>query len=81
MTAARRARRRKPFTPITDLATYPHQYVVLPALKEYWQVEHQTLVKWIKEGSLPAYKFGRSWRVKTADALAFEERNRVEHGS
>lgn len=76
-----RRRRRKPFIPIKDLSTHAEPFVVLPALRAYWQVDDQTLRKWIREDALPAYRLGHAWRVKTADALAFQERNRFRNAS
>lgn len=68
-------RRRRPGPQIHDLGTHQGAYVTLPSLKAYWQVEYQTLRKWVQGGYLPAYRFGRLWRVRTADALAFERQN------
>ncbi len=31
------------------------------------RVSVQTVRRWIKEGSLPAYKVGRVWRIREAD--------------
>lgn len=31
------------------------------------RVSTQTVRRWIKEGSLPAYKVGRGWRVRDDD--------------
>lgn len=66
-------RRRRPTPTITSLTTHQAPYVTLPSLKTYWQVEYQTLHKWVRAGILPAYRFGRMWRIRTEDALAFEQ--------
>jgi excisionase family DNA binding protein len=68
-----RTRRRKPVPQIGDLASYEPAYVPVPTLATHWGLDYQTLRKWIREGVLPAYRFGRAWRVKTSDALAFEQ--------
>jgi excisionase family DNA binding protein len=41
----------------------------------------RTLYKFIDEGSLPAYKFGRVIRLKQSDVDAFIEAQRVAPGS
>lgn len=64
--------------PIADLAIHPQPYVVLSALRAYWQVTDSTLRKWITSGWLPAYRFGRQWRIKTKDAIRFEERSKFK---
>jgi excisionase family DNA binding protein len=76
MMSSRRRRQRKPAIPITDLAEYPLAYTTLSALRTYWQEDDRTIRKWILSGKLPAYRFGRGWRIKVADALAFEEQSK-----
>jgi excisionase family DNA binding protein len=68
-------RRRRPTPIISSLATHQAPYVTLPSLRLYWQVEYQTLHKWVRAGILPAYRFGRMWRIRTDDARAFEQRS------
>ena len=41
----------------------------------------RTLYRFIDEGDIAAYKFGRVLRLKRRDVLAFIERSRVEPGS
>lgn len=31
------------------------------------RVSTQTVLRWIKEGKLPAYKVGRAWRISKVD--------------
>ncbi len=52
-----------------------------PDAAEYLGVTLRTLYRFIDEGQLPAYKFGRVIRVKRADVYAFVEHNRVQPGS
>jgi excisionase family DNA binding protein len=52
-----------------------------PDAAEYLGITLRTLYRFIDEGSLPAYKFGRVIRVKHADVDAFVESNRVQPGS
>ncbi len=44
-------------------------------------VTSRTVYRFIDEGDLPAYKFGRVIRVKTADVDVFLEACRVDPGS
>ena len=52
-----------------------------PDAAEYLGVTLRTLDRFIDEGQLPAYKFGRVIRVKRSDVYAFVDRNRVQPGS
>jgi excisionase family DNA binding protein len=73
----RTRRRRKTYAKIEDLATHPEPNLALQQLAAYWNVEVQTLRKWIREQALVAFHVGRSPRVKRADALAFEQASQL----
>lgn len=73
----RTRRRRKSYAKIEDLATHDEPNLALQQLAGYWNVEVQTIGKWIRAGLLPAFYVGRSPRVKRADALAFEEKGKL----
>lgn len=66
--------RRRTFTAISDLDSHPEAYCEVEALANYWKVATQTVRKWIRDGSLPAAKFGRVRRVRTIDARDFDRR-------
>ena len=70
-------RRARPFAAIVDLATHPEAHVAVEQLAAYWNLDVQTVRKWIRLGRLPGYRFGRVLRAKTVDALAFEQRSQV----
>lgn len=74
-------RRRRPTPIIVSLSTHQAPFVTLPALRLYWQLEYQTLRKWVMDGYLPAYRFGRMWRVRTEDARLFEQQCRLTKAS
>ena len=44
-------------------------------------INTRTLYRFIDTGEIPAYKFGRVFRVKAEDVDAFIEKSRVEPGS
>ena len=44
-------------------------------------INTRTLYRFIDNGEIPAYKFGRVLRVKAADVDAFIERSRVQPGT
>ena len=59
---------------IRDLATHPFAYVTVSALAEYWLVSRKQIYKQIEAQTLPTVRLGpRLYRIKTADALRFEE--------
>lgn len=70
--------KRRPVTRITEWAEYPHEFVPLAALSLRWGEQEQTLRKWARTGVLRAFRFGHAWKVKKADAVAFEERAEVK---
>ena len=66
---------------IDDLATHESAHVTLQALANYLGVHRKTVVRWVRWGLLPAYRFpsvserrGGEWRIKTVDARAFQKR-------
>ena len=36
-------------------------------VSDFLRVSTQTILRWIKEGKLPAYKVGRVWRISKVD--------------
>lgn len=44
-------------------------------------VTPRTLYRFVDEGELRAYRFGRVIRIRTSDVDAFVERSRIEPGS
>lgn len=69
---SQKARRPRERSRIRDLASHPEPYVTPRQLGRYLLVDRRTIMKWITAGSLPAYQFEGEWRIKTADARAFE---------
>lgn len=80
LSAARRKtrRRRKVFLKVEDLATHPEPNLAVEQLAPYWNVEVQTVRKWIREDALPGFRVGRSLRVKKTVALAFEKAGQLK---
>jgi hypothetical protein len=59
--------------PIVDLETETRPFVTLTMLATYFMVERRFLVECVKEKLLKVHMLkGSEWRVKTANALAFE---------
>ena len=42
---------------------------------ERLQIEKDILIRWLQEGYLPGYKFGRIWRIAPNDLESFLERH------
>jgi excisionase family DNA binding protein len=66
---------------IVDLESHPEAHVSLEAVAQYLTLTRKTILKFIHGGTLPAFRFGRAWRVKTADLRAFVEGSRYRVGS
>jgi hypothetical protein len=59
--------------PIIDLETETRPFVTLTMLATYFMVERRFLVECVKANLLKVHMLkGSEWRVKTANALAFE---------
>ncbi len=41
--------------------------LTVPELANYLKVSRSTVWRWCNQGSLPAFKVGRSWRVRWSD--------------
>jgi helix-turn-helix protein len=65
---------------ITDLTTHPDAYVTIPDFAQHLMVQQRTVRKWIRGGVLKAACFQGEWRIHTAEAIAFVERNQFQVG-
>ncbi|MBU7008053.1 helix-turn-helix domain-containing protein [Phosphitispora fastidiosa] len=52
---------------------YP-DIMTINQVAEYFQISEVTTYKLVQEGSIPAFKIGRHWRVKRDDLDEFIER-------
>src|SRR5688572_14342967 len=55
------------------------QYLTVPAFAAQLAVHEATVRKWIRAGTLPAYRFppkAGEWRIRISDAARFEEQAR-----
>lgn len=50
--------------------------LTLNEVAEYLRVSKLTVWRYIKAGKLPAYKFGRDWRIKEVEFEKFMESRR-----
>lgn len=73
-------RRPKAGRRITDLATHPDAWLLVPAIAEYLAVDYRTVDKWIDAGILRAYNMNGLWRVKRVDLEAFIEKSEYRVG-
>ncbi|MEZ5165739.1 MAG: helix-turn-helix domain-containing protein [Acidimicrobiales bacterium] len=64
-----------------DTASDDPVWLSTPAAAERLGITARTLYRFIDEGQLPAYKFGRVIRLKQTDVDAYIESCRVEPGS
>jgi excisionase family DNA binding protein len=59
----------------------PIRWMSTKGTADYLGVNLRTLYRFIDEGDLPAYKFGRVIRLKEDDVTSFVERSRIAPGS
>jgi|DEB0MinimDraft_10_1074344.scaffolds.fasta_scaffold00237_12 excisionase family DNA binding protein len=57
------------------------QWISTASAAELIGITTRTLYRFINDGELPAYKFGRVIRLKEADVMAYIERCRLQPGS
>jgi excisionase family DNA binding protein len=66
----------------TSLAGDPGpQWLGTVEAAEYLGIVPRTLYRFINDGEIPAYKFGRVFRLKRSDVDAFIERNKIAPGA
>jgi excisionase family DNA binding protein len=58
--------------PILKLETHKAPFVEVSQLADYWGLHFNTVLYYIRRQKLKAYRFGRAYRIKRDDALAFE---------
>jgi excisionase family DNA binding protein len=68
-----RRTRQKLFRRIVDLSTHDEVNLAPEQLAELWNVEVQTIRKWVRENALEGFRVGRALRIRREVALAFEE--------
>ena len=53
----------------------PQSFLTPQEVSSLLRVSVYTVRRWIKEGSLPAYKVGRGWRISRAEMANWLEQN------
>jgi excisionase family DNA binding protein len=66
---------RRATDPIYDLRTHKATHVDVGQLADYWGKHAYTVHLYIRQGRIPAVMVGGMYRIRTADALAFERRD------
>jgi excisionase family DNA binding protein len=56
------------------------RYATLPEVAERLKVSRRTVYRWIKNGDLNAYQFGREYRITERDLQDFLKRHRTSRG-
>lgn len=54
-------------------SNYP-EIMTINQVAEYFQISEMTTYKLVQDGSIPAFKIGRHWRIKRDDLDEFIER-------
>lgn len=67
-----RTSRRRSAGKIADLVAHDEASLQVQQLAAYWNVSVATVRKWIRAGALPAFRVGRTVRVRRVDAVRFE---------
>ncbi|MTI80873.1 MAG: helix-turn-helix domain-containing protein [Firmicutes bacterium] len=52
------------------------EILTISQVAKYLQISEVTTYRLVQEAKLPAFKIGRSWRIKREDILAFIEKQK-----
>ena len=64
---------------LQNLKSHREAYVTIGELAEYWLISRKQIYKQIEAGTLPAIRLGpRLLRIRTVDALEFEQRAKMQ---
>lgn len=63
------------------MAPTPIEWMNTGEAADYLGITTRTLYKFIDDGSLPGYRFGRVIRLKAEDVAAFVDTRRIEPGT
>lgn len=63
---------------IEDLQTHEEVNLAAEQLAAYWNVEVQTVRKWVRERVLTGFRVGRALRVPRQAALRFQESQHLQ---
>jgi excisionase family DNA binding protein len=51
------------------------RWISLQEACDYLGVKHHTIMRWIEQRGMPAFKVGKLWRFKTADIDEWDKRD------
>ena len=63
----------------TEWKTLNQQLLTVAEVARYLRVSRATVWRWCQEGSLPAFRVGRVWRIRKQDLLELPIRNGMSH--
>ncbi len=56
----------------------PGEVYTLREAAEYLKVSYSTMLRWVKQSALPAFKIGRFWRIYGRDLLSLNRIGELE---
>lgn len=54
------------------------KYYTTKSVAELFECHENTILKWIKDGKLPAFRIGRGWRIKQSDLDKFTKPQNIK---
>jgi len=51
----------------------PDKVYTLQEARDYLKVSYSTMLRWVKQGTFPAFKVGKFWRVYGRDLLTLNK--------
>lgn len=58
----------------------PGEVYTLREAAEYLKVSYTTMLRWVTQGTFPAFKVGKFWRIYGRDLLTLDKRRQSEEG-
>lgn len=54
------------------------EYYTTKSIAKLFKCHENTILKWIKDGKLPAFRIGRGWRIKQCDLDNFTKPQNIK---
>jgi excisionase family DNA binding protein len=67
----------------SEEASWQNDLMTVKEVADYFRVSRVTVWRWCQEGVIPAFRIGRTWRIRYGDLLDLEDglKHEVNHSS
>ena len=57
----------------SEEASWQNDLMTVKEVADYFRVSRVTVWRWCQEGIIPAFRIGRTWRIRYADLIDLED--------